>query len=86
MTLDLDPNGAERKMTEATTDAQLKRYSVHVDGFDPYVYVAASASKARYRAYKAWREAGYGRRWPGHTSFGEFLGRVSCTLHLGSTP
>ena len=61
----------------------LKRYSITVRGFDAHHYVAETASKARYQCFKAWREAGYGRTYPGQTKFRDFLERVETTLHLG---
>jgi hypothetical protein len=66
-----------------TNNLTLKRYSVHVEGFDPYQTEAETASKARYKAYKGWREAGYGRPYPGETNFRDFLRKISTTLHLG---
>lgn len=61
-------------------------YSVYVDGFDPVLFVAKSASAARYAAFKAYREAGYGDRWDSRGAFREFLRRVTQTLHLGPVP
>jgi hypothetical protein len=49
------------------------------------VVKAETASKARYAAFKAWREAGYGQRgYPdyGTVPFADFLKRVR-TLHCG---
>jgi hypothetical protein len=64
-----------------------KRYSVYVRGFDdPYQCAAASPSKARYSAFLAYREAGYGRHWSKGETFRDFLSRVTQTLHFGPTP
>jgi hypothetical protein len=55
------------------------RYLITIRGFDGMSYVAETASKARYKCYCAWCEAGFGR----HVSFLEFLRKVS-TLHMGA--
>lgn len=58
----------------------LNRYYIEVRGFDGHVVEAETASKARYADFKAWKEAGYGRRY----SFGEFLKtQIETFLHLG---
>lgn len=56
----------------------VRRYSITVDGFDAAIFDAPSAGAARYRCWRAWREAGYGH---GYT-FRDFLGCVT-TLCLG---
>ena len=57
-----------------------RRYSIIVDGFDGVTFVASSAGAARYAAWKAFRDAGYGHRW----SFSDFL-RATTTLHMGAS-
>jgi hypothetical protein len=56
-------------------------FSITISGFDPARFKAPSAGAARYAAFKAWKEAGYGRGW----SFGDFLHNCT-TLHMGRAP
>lgn len=41
----------------------LRRYSVSVPGHEPHVFATATAGKARYRAWRAYRDAGYRARF-----------------------
>lgn len=63
-----------------TAEWGLKLYSVHVRGYEPYRCAAASSSKARFCAYRAFREAF------GNIDFRDFLDRLETTLHLGPAP
>ena len=60
----------------------LRRYIIRVDGFDDEEFIAETASKARYQAWKAFSEA-RGPSWPGR--FIDFA-RCAYTLHLGPAP
>lgn len=64
-----------------------KRYFIQVRGFDGHVVTAESAGQARYREFKAWKEAGYGRRgmW-GEWSFIEFVQELIETFHHRGPP
>lgn len=57
---------------------KLKRYSITVRGWEPAMFVAATAGKAKYRAYLAFKDAG-GSRW----SFADFLHNITI-LHHGA--
>ncbi len=57
----------------------MRRYIITIEGWGSAEYEAATASKARYRAFRDLREAG--PRW----SFRDFLTRIT-TLHLGKAP
>ena len=56
-------------------------FSITVSGFDAARFKARSAGAARYAAFKAWKEAGYGNGW----SCVDFL-RNCTTQHMGRTP
>lgn len=56
-----------------------RRYSITIVDFPPASFIAKSASAARYKAWKAWTEAGYGRGW----KFRDFLRNVT-TYHMGT--
>lgn len=57
----------------------MKRYSIDVEGVGAAEFIAETASKARMKAFRAVRDAGY------RMTFREFLGRCY-TLHLGRAP
>lgn len=60
--------------------SELRRYIIQVEGFSDEEFIAETASKARYMAWKAWCEAGNNRSYPG--GFIDFAKGVY-TLHLG---
>lgn len=62
-------------MSDMTTT--IKRYSITVEGFGPKPFLGATASVARYKAFKALRSAGY------RYTFRDFLSKVN-TLHFGA--
>jgi hypothetical protein len=66
------------KLTDREAERPMRRYSVTIDGFDPVTYIARSAGAARYRCWKAWTDAGYGRGW----TFRDFV-KNATTLHHG---
>lgn len=58
-----------------------KRYFIEVRGFEGHYVVARSAGAARYKDFRAWREAGFGQR----LTFRDFLDRIVTFHHHGPT-
>lgn len=54
-----------------------KRYSITIRGWEPAMFEAETAGKAKYHAYLQFKDAG-GHRW----SFEDFLHNIS-VLHFG---
>ena len=61
-----------------------RQYWIEVEGFDGFMYVAASAAKAKWRAFVAYDECGYGHSRPNPPQserFKRFLARTVCHAH-----
>lgn len=66
----------------------MRRYWIRLRGFDGHEVLAPNAAKAKADTYRAWRDAGYARRFSEcqDRPFKQFIDRIETFHALGIAP